>query len=93
MNHTEKNCNACGRFKKLFDIIKEDGVLAAFDYDLQLTRSRRPVFNKLCALTIHDLCKSHTTGYGLESCSKTHYSSYYSTTYNHLGLMVEFELK
>lgn len=34
-------------FKKLIEIVREDGILTALDYDYQLTRLRNPLFNRL----------------------------------------------
>ena len=75
---------------RLQKIIREDGVLAALDFDFQITRTRNKTFNKIFR-GIDYLKKPGISWYGSGGL-REYTSKYYNATYSDFGI-VELNLK
>jgi hypothetical protein len=65
-------------FKKLIEIIKEDGFLSALDYDYQITRSRHSFLNEFME-DVEYLKSPIMSWYG--DNEREHISKYYTAKY------------
>ena len=72
-------------FKKLIEIVKEDGLLSALDYDYQITRSRHPLMNWFMEDVEYLKAPIYSSITGSPACDdfqRVHHSKHYTATYS-----------
>ena len=86
-------------FKKLIEIVKEDGLLSALDYDYQITRFRHPLMNCFMEDVKYLKAPSCSSITGSPACNdfqRIYYSKHYTAIYSGImfkGRLTELQLK
>ena len=72
-------------FKRLREIVKEDGLVSALDYDYQITRSRHPLMNWIMEDVEYLKAPDYSTISGSparDDFQRVHHSKHYTVTYS-----------